>query len=140
MGTQDPFDFFGSDLSIISDDFSSFCAYSIDDDSSSVSTILYANTGTRRFIQSLFTSTTAGREQPSTSTPFSGAGRVNSNFDLSLYLKLFQVSKTPEYTYLQTIMINACMISPGFRKKFTYEPNTVFCALVDTGSWGSVTC
>ena len=32
------------------------------------------------------------------------------------------------------------MISRGFRKKFTYEPNTVFRALVDTGAWGSATC
>ena len=37
-------------------------------------------------------------------------------------------------------MINACMISHGFRKKFTYEPNTVFHALVDTGAWVSATC
>ena len=28
----------------------------------------------------------------------------------------------------------------GFAKKFIYEPNTVFCALVDTGNWGSATC
>ena len=36
-------------------------------------------------------------------------------------------------------MINACMISFGFCKKFTYEPNIVFCALVGTGAWGSAT-
>ena len=32
------------------------------------------------------------------------------------------------------------MISQKFRKKFTYEPDTVFRALVDTGAWGSATC
>ena len=37
-------------------------------------------------------------------------------------------------------MVNACMISRGFCKKLTYEPNTVFRALLDTGAWSSATC
>ena len=65
---------------------------------------------------------------------------MNESFDISLYPKLSQASQPPEYTHLHTIMVNACMISRGFCKKFTYEPNTVFRALVDTGAWGSATC
>ena len=65
---------------------------------------------------------------------------MNASFDLSLHPKLSQASQPPEYTHLRTIMINACMISHGFCKKFTYEPNTVFRALVITGAWGSATC
>ena len=48
MGTQDPFDSLGSDVAITGDDFSSSYFYSIDDDSSPVSTIQHANTGTGR--------------------------------------------------------------------------------------------
>ena len=114
--------------------------YSIDDDSSSVSTVQHANTGTGRVNQSLSSKTTVGREQPSPSTPFTGVGRVNVSFDLSLHPKLSQVSQPPEYTHLRTIIINTCMISHGFCKKFTYEPNTVFRTLVDNGTWGSATC
>lgn len=140
MGTQDPFGFLDSDVSITTDDCSSSCVYSIDTDSSSVSTVQHSNTGTVRVKPSLSTNTTAERAQPSPSTPFLGVGRVNASFDLSLHPKLSQVSTPPEYNHLRTIMINACMISPGFCKKFTYESNTVFCALVDTGAWGSATC
>ena len=133
MGTQDPFDFIASDVSITADDCSSSCVSSFDDASSSVSTVQHSNTGTGRVKPSLSTNTTAGRAQPPPSS--SGVGRVHASFDLSLHPKLSQVSKPTEYTHLRTIMINSCMISPGFRKKFTYEPNTVFCALVDTGAW-----
>ena len=135
MGTQDPFDFPGSDVTITGVDCSSSCVYSIDDDSSSsVSPFQHANTGTRWVNPSLSLNTTAGRVQPSLSPPFIGAGRVNASFDLFLHPKLFQASQSPEYTHLHTIMINACMMSRRFRKKFTYEPNTVFLALVDTGA------
>ena len=113
MGTVDAFDFLVSDVSITGDDCSSSCVYSIDDGSSSVSTVQHTNTGTGRVNQSLSTNTTAGREQPSPSTSFSGAGRVNASFDLSLHPKLSQVTKPPMYTHLRTIMINASIISPG---------------------------
>ena len=111
---------------------------SSDDDSSSVSTVQHSNTGTGRVKPSLSTNTIAGRAQPPPSS--SGVGRVHASFNLSLHPKLSQVSKPTEYTHLRTIMINSCMISRGFCKKFTYEPNTVFFALVDTGAWGSTTC
>ena len=116
MGTQDPFDFLDSDVSITGDDCSSSCVYSIDDDFSSVSTVQHANKETGRVNQSPFLNTTEVRKQPSPSTLFSGVRRVNASFDLSLHLKLSQVSRPPEYTHLRTNMINACMISHGFCK------------------------
>ena len=54
MGDQDPFDFLGSDVFITGDDCSSSCVYSIDEDSSSVSTVQHANTETERVSKSFF--------------------------------------------------------------------------------------
>ena len=119
---------------ISGDDCSPSCVYSIDDDSSSVSIVQHASTGTGRATQTLSLNITAGRKQSSPSTPFLGVRRVNASFDLSLHLNLSQVSQPPEYTYLRTITINACIILQGFCKKFTYEPNIVFRGLVDTGA------
>ena len=92
MTTRNPFDFLCSDVSITGDDCSFSCVYSIDDDSSSVSTVQHANTELGRVNQYLSPDKTAGREQSSPSTPFSGVGRVNASFDLSLHLKLSQAS------------------------------------------------
>ena len=62
-----------------------------------------------------------------------------ASFGRSLRPKLSQASQPHEYTHLRTVVFNACMISLGFCKKCTYELNTVFCVLVDTGVWGSAT-
>ena len=64
---------------------------------------------------------------------------MNDRFDLSMHPRLSQASRPPEYTHLRTIMINACVISNDICKKFTYQPDTVFRALVDTGDWGYAT-
>ena len=53
---------------------------------------------------------------------------------------LSATTKPSEHNHLRTIMVNACMLSPKFRKKFPYKPDEVFCALIDTGVWGSATC
>ena len=92
LGSQDPFDFLYPQASITDDACPYSCVYSFDDDSSSVSTVQHANTGTGRIDPSFSTNTTAERAQPSPTTPCSGVGRVNASFDLSLHPKLFQVS------------------------------------------------
>ena len=88
MGTHDPFDFLGFDVSITGDDCSSSCVYSIDDDSSSVSTIQHANTRIGRVNPSLSLNKIEGRVPLSLSTRFSGVGRVNSSFGLFLPPKM----------------------------------------------------
>ena len=134
LGSQDPFDFLEPEATTNDDASPSSCGSSYDDDSSSVSTVQHANTGTGRVTPSLSPSTSPERAQPSPTTPCLGVGRVNASFDLSLHPKLSQASRTPEYSHKRTIMINACSISHGFRKKFDYQPDTVFRALLDTGA------
>ena len=87
-----PLILFGSDVSITGNDCSSFCVHSIDDESSVVSTVQHANTETGRVNPTLSPDTTAGRVPPSPSTPFSGVGRENASFNLSLHPQLSQAS------------------------------------------------
>ena len=97
----------------------------IDDDASSVSTVQHANTASEQLNHTLAENVPPS---PPTSLPgfgrVPGLGRANDRFDLSMHPRLSQASRPPEYTHLRTIMINACVISNDFRKKFTYQPDT----------------